>query len=245
LKNKGITIGLGMGALLFAVLSARLNMPYLAFGVVGCAVAAIILCVWNRLDYKFEPYLIFLLGVAFLYQATLISEGLIGTDIHTEYYFYLQALDGWDTSIPHSYNAAIGTTVIAPFLTNTLGIPGYWIYKAIFPFLFAFVPVILFIIYRKEFGDKVAFLGALFFITLPTYMLEMIGLPRMMLGELMMAVVLLLVIASYPIKVFNSPDLCCRNYGLSVSLCFGSSYSIISCGGYGYSSNKKAQKVCG
>ena len=205
---KYITIGLGIGALLFAILSARLGVPYLAFGVVACAIASAILCAWNKLDSKAMLYLVFLLGLAFLYQATLISNGLIGTDIHTEYYFYLQALDGWDISIPHSYNTAIGTTVIAPFLTNVLGIPGYWIYKIIFPYLFALVPVLLFWIYRKEFGDKVAFLGALFFITLPTYTLEMIGLPRQMLGELMLGVVLLLVIIR-PLRLRYSIPLLC------------------------------------
>ena len=167
-KVKRTTIGLGVGALLFALLSARLGISCLAFGVVGCAVAAAVLCAWGKLDERATPYLVFLLGLAFLYQTTLISNGLVGTDIHTEYYFYRAALDGWDTSIAHAYNTAIGTTVIAPFLTNVFRIPGYWIYKAVFPLLFAFVPVILFIIYRKEFGDKVAFLGTLFFITLPT-----------------------------------------------------------------------------
>lgn len=208
MKPRYITIGLGIGALVFAVLSARLSIPYLAFGVVACAVASVILCAWGSLEGKAMPFLVFLLGLAFLYQATLISNGLIGTDIHTEYYFYREALNGWDISIPHSYNTAIGTTVVAPVLTNALGIPGYWIYKAIFPFLFAFVPLILFIIYRKEFEDKVAFLGCLFFVTLPTYTLEMIGLPRQMLGELMLAVVLLLVIVR-PIRLRYSIPLLC------------------------------------
>jgi uncharacterized membrane protein len=204
---KKVTIGLGIGALVFAILSARLE-PYLAFGLVGCTVASLILCAWGKLDSKMTPYLVFLLGLAFLYQTTLISNGLIGTDIHTEYYFYREALNGWDTSIPHSYNTAIGTTVIAPFLTNAFGIPGYWIYKIIFPYLFSLVPVLLFWIYRKEFGEKVAFLGTMFFITLPTYTLEMIGLPRQMLGELMLAVILLLVIIR-PIRLRYSIPLLC------------------------------------
>jgi uncharacterized membrane protein len=204
---KKVTIGLGIGALVFAILSARLE-PYLAFGLVGCTVASLILCAWGKLDSKMTPYLVFLLGLAFLYQTTLISNGLIGTDIHTEYYFYREALNGWDTSIPHSYNTAIGTTVIAPFLTNALGIQGYWIYKIIFPYLFSLVPVLLFWVYRKEFGEKVAFLGTMFFITLPTYTLEMIGLPRQMLGELMLAVVLILVIVR-PIRLRYSIPLLC------------------------------------
>lgn len=204
--SKYLTLGLGTAAMLFAVLSARLGVPYLAYGVVACAATAMVLCAWDKLDWKTAPYLVFLLGLAFLYQTTLISNGLVGTDIHAEYYMYQQALDGWDWAYPHNYNTAIGATVVAPFLTNWFGIPGYWIFKAIFPALFALVPLILFIVYRKEFGEKIAFLGCLFFITLPTYTLEMIGLPRQMLGELMLAIILLLVIVS-PIRLRYSVPL--------------------------------------
>ena len=56
MKEKGITIGLGVVALLFAILSARLNAPYLAFGVVGFA---------------FGPYLPLLAG--------LLASGFAGT----------------------------------------------------------------------------------------------------------------------------------------------------------------------
>ena len=205
---RAVTLGLGIAALVCAVLSARLGVPSVAYGVVACAIATMILSVWGRLESRAIPYLVFLLGLAFLYQSTLISNGLIGTDIHTEYYFYREALNGWDISYPHSYNTAIGTTLIAPLLTNWLNIPGYWIYKAIFPFVFALVPMILFVVYRKEFGETVAFLGSVFFITLPTYTLEMIGLPRQMLGELMLAVILLLVVVR-PIRLNYSIPLLC------------------------------------
>ena len=46
-----------------------------------------VLCAWGGLDSKTTPYLIFLLGLAFLYQTTLLTNNLIGTDINTEYYF--------------------------------------------------------------------------------------------------------------------------------------------------------------
>lgn len=187
MKRWYYTLGLGACALIVAIVSARLGIPYLAYGVVACTIAAMVLCAWGKLDARTTPYLVFLLGLAFLYQSTLISNGLIGTDIHTEYYLYNAALDGWDIGYPHAYNTAIGTTVIAPFLTNWLGVPGYWIYKAVFPFFFAFVPLLLYLVYRREFSADVAFLASVLFITVPTYLLEMIGLPRQMLGEIMLA----------------------------------------------------------
>jgi len=190
---------IGVVGLVCAVLSALLGMPYLAYGVIACTVVAAILAAFNKINIKAFPYIIFTLGLAFLYQTTLISSNLIGTDIHTEYYFYLNALGGWDTTIPHAYNTAFGTTVIAPLLTKYLGLSGLFIYKALYPLCFSFVPVILYHVYKRQFDNKVAFLGCMIFITLPTYLLELIGLPRQMLGELMLALCMLLVI-NQPIK---------------------------------------------
>lgn len=198
--NRTITILLAILSLLFAILSAKLNLPVLAFGVVIVVIVSVICNVYNYLDNKTIYFLIYALGLSLLLQTTLIGSYLIGTDVHTEFYFYNNSLNGWDTTIPHSYNTAIGTTVFAPFLTNVFGIDGYFIYKVLYPIVFAFVPVILYKIYHYEFNRQVSFLACIFFVTLPTYTLELIGLPRQMLGELMLALVLLLVIVR-PIRL--------------------------------------------
>jgi uncharacterized membrane protein len=150
---------------------------------------------YSETDY---PHLIWAIGLALLLQTTLISPGLIGSDIHTEYYFYNQAVTNgnWDYTDSHPYNSAAGSTVFAPFLTNVFGIPGYWIFKLIFPVLFSLVPVILYFIFRKEFGAKVAFFASVFFVIVPTWSMELIGIPRQMLGEIMLALIFFVVIVA-------------------------------------------------
>ena len=155
------------------------------------------LVAFNKLGEKYYPHIIGAIGFALLIQTTLIGPGLIGSDVHGEYYFYNEAINnGWDFNYPHPYNASIGTTVIAPFLTNVFRIPGYWIYKVIFPFMFAFVPFILYFVFRKEFGSKTALFAVLFFVIVPTWSMEMIALPRQMLGELMLVLCIYLVVVS-------------------------------------------------
>lgn len=163
--------------------------------IVGICIVTLLVA-FNKLKEPYYPHLIGSIGFALLLQSTLLGPGLIGTDIHTEYYFYYKALDGWDASIPHAYNSAVGTTLIAPFLTNVFRLPGYWIYKVIFPLLFTFVPFLLYFIFKKEFGSKAAFFASLFFIMIPTWSLEMIGIPKQMLGELMFTLCLFLVLVS-------------------------------------------------
>jgi uncharacterized membrane protein len=155
------------------------------------------LVVWEKIDIKFYPTILFGIGLSLLWQTTLMSNGLVGTDIHIEYYFYqLAQKNGWDFALPCSYNACIGVVLIAPFLSNLLHIDGIWVFKVIYPLLFAFVSPLLFSIYKKQFGNKVAFLGVFFLIIVPTWSLELTGLPRQMLGEIMLVLIVWLITVS-------------------------------------------------
>ncbi len=175
---------------------ALLQNNLFIFAMIAGICTITVLIAFNKLKEPYYPHLIGAVGFALLVQTTLMGPGLIGSDIHTEYYFYYNALDVWDTTLRHPYNAAIGTTVIAPFLTNVFHIPGYWTYKVIFPLVFAFVPFLLYFVFKKEFGPKTAFFASLFFIMVPTWSMEMIALPRQMLGELMLALCLFLILVS-------------------------------------------------
>lgn len=179
-----------------SIAGARLQNIWLLYAMLILVCVFVGLVALNKVREKTYPLAIFAIGLSLLYQTTLIGPGLVGTDIHGEYYVYYKALSGWDTSIPHPYNTSIGSTVLAPFLTNAFNISGYWIYKAVFPFLFAFVPVLLYFIFKKEFGAKISFLSTFFFVAMLSWSLEMISLPRQMLAELMFATILFLIITS-------------------------------------------------
>ncbi len=179
------------------------NNLFIFMMIIGICVIAL-LVVFNKLNEHYYSHIIGAIGFALLLQTTLMGPGIMGSDIHTEYYFYYAALDGWDYTMEHPYNTAIGATVIAPFLTNVFHISGYWIFKVIYPLMFSFVPFLLYFVFKKEFGAKVAFFSALFFIIVPTWSMEMFSLPRQMLGELMLALCLYLVLVSkwrYKIRV--------------------------------------------
>ncbi len=190
--------------LALAKAGALLQNNLFIFAMIGGVCIITLLVAFNKLDEHYYPHVVGSIGFALLVQTTLLGPGLMGSDIHTEYYFYFMALDGWDTTLPHPYNAAIGTTVIAPFLTNVFYIPGYWIYKVLYPLLFSLVPFLLYFVFKKEIGAKYAFLAVVFFIIVPTWSMEMFALPRQMLGELMLAVCLYLIIVSkwrYKIRI--------------------------------------------
>ena len=191
-----VDYGLPVTILGLAIAGARLQNVWSLYAMLALICVYVGLVSFGKVSEKAYPLALFAIGLALLYQTTLIGPGLVGTDIHGEYYFYQKALNGWDTSIPNAYNTSIGSTVIAPFLTNTFHIPGYWVYKAVFPFFFAFVPVLLYFVFKREFGGKIAFLSVFFFVSMLSWSLEMISLPRQMLAELMFALILFIIMVS-------------------------------------------------
>ena len=131
-----------------------------------------------------------------MYQTTLISPYLVGTDIYVEYHFYqLAAVNGfWDASIPSTVNSCLSITMLAPVYSLLLNIDGIWVFKAIYPLLFALVPLILFHVFSQQMSQKKAFLAVFFFMAVPTFMLEMIALCRQQIAELFFALVVLLLV---------------------------------------------------
>jgi len=145
---------------------------------------------------RLYPFAIFIIGLCLLYQTTLMSPYLVGSDIYTEYYFYrLVANAGyWDYTIPSTVNSCLSINILAPIYSLVLGIDGRWAFKAIFPLIFALVPLILFHIFSQQISPKKAFLSAFFFVAVPTFSLEMIALCRQQVAELFLALVILILI---------------------------------------------------
>ena len=142
------------------------------------------------------PLAIFTIGLCLLYQTTLMSPYLVGQDIYTEYHFYRQVADSgfWNFAFPSTVNSCLSITIMAPVYSLFLGIDGRWVFKAIYPLIFALVPVILFQVFRRQTSPKKAFLSAFFFVAVPTFSLEMISLCRQQVAELFFALVILLLI---------------------------------------------------
>jgi len=152
----------------------------------GTIILSVILVTFDKINEKQYPVLVFCICLGMVYQMTLISNYIVGTDIHYEHYFALSTYNTgvWDSAVGHSYNAATSVTVLIPVLARILHIPLEWAFKVIPPLFLAGIPVISYLIFRKEFGGKVAFLSAFFLISMPTIALELSGLAKQSIGEL-------------------------------------------------------------
>jgi uncharacterized membrane protein len=187
--------------LLLTVLSVTLINAYqnnILLLVCLIAIAAVVgLAAFSKfIQPEIYPLAIFIIGLCLLYQTTLMSPYLIGTDIYTEYHFYqvVASAGFWKTSIPSTVNSCLSITMLAPIYSLMLNIDGIWVFKVIYPLVFSLVPLILFHIFRQQISPKKAFLAAFFFVAVPTFSLEMIALARQQVAELFLVLVILLFI---------------------------------------------------
>ncbi len=169
-----------------AVLGARLPSNFPLYVMLGLIVFALLLVTFDRIKEKQYSVVIFAMSLGLVYQLTLQSNYVVGTDIHYEYYFALQTYNNgyWDYTIGHSYNAATAISVFVPMLARLLHIPLAWTFKVVPPLFLAAIPVVTYHIFRKEFDSKTAFLATFFFISVPTMFLELSGIAKQSIGEL-------------------------------------------------------------
>jgi len=142
------------------------------------------------------PFVLFIIGLCLLYQTTLMTPYLIGSDIYTEYAYYnLVSISGiWDSGTSGIVNSCLSITMLAPLYSIFMNISGVWIFKAVYPLIFALMPVILFRIFRLQARPRISFLAVFFFLAVPTFSLEMISLCRQQVAELFLVLLILLLV---------------------------------------------------
>lgn len=173
---------------------------------------------------KYYPFAVFSVSIALLYHTSLISIYIWGWDIHDEYYLANTIIKNgfWDSAAYGNLNAMLDLTMLLPIYSNMCGVSLTWIFKIIYPLLFAFVPLVLYEVFLKQTNNKIAFLSCFFFMSYFVFYGEMLALARQQIAELFLALLVLLMISknldkikrSFLIIVF-SMSLAVSHYGLS------------------------------
>jgi len=134
------------------------------------------LVAFGRIPEKYYPYLLYGIALSLLWSVSLQSSYLIGTDIHLEYYYvHLAQTQGWDYTLPCTYNGSLPLVLFAPMLANLLGIDSLWILKVVFPATFALVPVVAYFLFKIHFEARESFLAAFFLVSIPSFFMEIVA----------------------------------------------------------------------
>lgn len=163
---------------------------------------------------KLYPLALLMIAIALLFHASLISNYILGNDIHSEYQLFKLTENNshWDPTGPYAnmqldkLNAMLSITVLPSIYSSILNMEGTWIFKIIYPLVFSLVPLGIYQLYHTQvhkkgtFSKKAAFLSTFFFMANSTFFTEMLGLARQMVAELFY-ILLFFVLFS---KKFNS-----------------------------------------
>ena len=142
---------------------------------------------------KYYPYAVFSVAIALLYHTALISTYIWGWDIQYEYYLTNGVIQNsiWDVAAYSNCNAMLSLMTLAPIYSILLGLGVEWIFKVIYPFFFALVPLGLYVVFQRQANEKIAFLACFFFMSVFVFFITMVTLARQEVAELFLVLILL------------------------------------------------------
>jgi uncharacterized membrane protein len=141
---------------------------------------------------------VFVIAVSLLFQQTLISSWLTGWDIQSEWNVANAVLTTgvWNPNVYGHYQALLSIVVLAPIYSLISSLSLVWVFKLVYPVIFALVPVGLYQVFRRQLNNKVAFLSCFFFVSLTAFYLDLTSLARQEVAELFFVLLILLLVSN-------------------------------------------------
>jgi uncharacterized membrane protein len=140
----------------------------------------------NVLSPKKYPLVLFTVAIALLLSSSLFSSYIHGGDIFGEYAVFrlTTRASHWNPAFLDKLYTMLSVTILPTIYSNVLGIDGTWIFKIIYPLIFAFVPLGLYQLFKSRVGKQIAFFSVFFFMSNLVFFTELVVLARQMIGEL-------------------------------------------------------------
>lgn len=142
----------------------------------------------------------FMIALSIIFHSCIIFKYPIsyGSDTSHEYFIYksTEIREYWDSTLfkdtLHGRINSMASLTILPTIWSTISnINPLYVRKILYPVVFSFVPLILFLFWKKKYGSTRSFFAVFFFISFVTFYTEMMGLGRQMIAEIFLALLLL------------------------------------------------------
>lgn len=156
----------------------------------------IILVALDLIPNNLYPLSIFIISFSLLFHNSLISMYVSGWDIQTEHYLINQVISSslWNPTIYSNVNCMLSIVMIAPIYSILCNLDPIWVLKIVYPAIFSLMPLGLYLIFKKQAKDKVAFISVFFFVSVFVFYTEMLQLARQQIAEYFFMLIILLII---------------------------------------------------
>jgi uncharacterized membrane protein len=147
----------------------------------------------NNLSNELYILLIFIIAISLLFSRSMLSPYITGWDIQKEFYLSSLVLKNsiWNSTLSYDVNGMLSIVMLAPIYSIILNIDITWMFKVIYPLLFSLVPCCLYLIFKREFNQKTAFLACCYVMFLYTFFFEMPQLNRQEIAEFFLVMIVL------------------------------------------------------
>ncbi|MDW5549185.1 DUF2206 domain-containing protein [Methanosarcina sp.] len=142
-------------------------------------------------------FMIYLTAISLLFHMSLISMYIMGVDVHIEYYYANLVLSHkyWNPTIYENTNSMLSIVILLPIYSIICKLNLTWVIKIIYPLLFSFLPITMYSIYKKQIGEKYAFVSVFYFMAITTFYTEMLSLTRQQIAEILLGIIILTTIS--------------------------------------------------
>ncbi|WP_414468872.1 DUF2206 domain-containing protein [Methanobacterium sp. ACI-7] len=187
-------------------------------------VAAIIFLVgFNKIDKSLYSFVIMILSISLLFHNSLISNYISGFDIQREIFLTKLVIYNfrWET-FPNllaltDLNSILSITILPSYFYYICNIDIVWIYKIMYPLIYALVPLGLYELFKREFNSKIAFFSVIYFIVSYSFFYNMMQLMRQLIAEIFLVAIILLLLDKKMDKKYRSILLIIFLFSLTMS----------------------------
>jgi uncharacterized membrane protein len=125
----------------------------------------------------------------------MLGTYVVGTDIHTEIFSTNRIINyGWDYTLADGNNMSAVLFFVSPLL-NKIGFPLVWQFKILYPLIFSFTPVLLYLAYCKILDNRSSFFAALFSVIIPMFVLDTTSTVKSLIAETFLAGLILVLLS--------------------------------------------------
>ncbi|MFZ0441314.1 MAG: DUF2206 domain-containing protein [Methanobacterium sp.] len=174
-------------------------------------IAIIILLVgFKKIDKSLYSFIVLIISISLLLQNSLITNYLSGFDIQREYFLAKLVIYNlkWE-NFPNlisltDLNSILSITILPSYFYYICNINIVWIFKIVYPLIYALVPLGLFELFKREFNSRIAFFSVTYFIVNYSFFYNMVQLMRQIIAEVFLVAILLLFLDNKMDKRFRS-----------------------------------------
>ena len=174
----------------FANVTGNISLLLLALLAVLAVFVAAVFSKWLSTP-KLYLIIVFVIAITLLFHYSLISNYVQGWDIKWERYVATstQGAGFWNSTTSFAnlvfgrFYDSLSITVLPTIYSNILNMDVTWVFKIVYPLIFALVPLALYLLWRGKFGVAMAFLSVFLFMSQVTFYTELLAATRQMIAE--------------------------------------------------------------